>query len=222
VPSNPTRVDIVLPCLDEARALPVVLARLPAGARAIVVDNGSTDGSAEVAAGLGATVVPEPRPGYGAACHRGLLEATADLVAFCDCDASFDLADVDRLSELVTSGAAGLAMGRRRPAAGAWPLHARLANQVLSVPISVAARHRLRDIGPIRVARRQPLIDLGIADRRSGYPLETVLRAARAGWAIRELDVAYTPRIGRSKVTGTARGTLRAVSDMTRVLLAAR
>ncbi len=212
----------MLPCLDEAGALPVVLARLPAGARAIVVDNGSTDGSVEIARRLGATVLHEPRRGYGAACHRGLVEATAEVVAFCDCDASFDLTDVDRLSELVTSGAADLAMGRRRPARGAWPLHARLANQVLSVPISLAARHRLRDIGPIRVARREPLLALAVADRRSGYPLETVLRAARAGWKIRELDVAYAPRIGRSKVTGTVRGTLRAVGDMTRVLLAAR
>jgi glycosyltransferase involved in cell wall biosynthesis len=215
-------IDVVLPCLDEAGALPVVLAGLPAGARAIVVDNGSRDGSVEVARGLGATVVHEDRRGYGAACHRGLLAATADLVAFCDCDASFDLADLAPLVELVRSGEADLAMGRRVAARGAWPLHARLANRVLSVPISLAAGHRLRDLGPLRVARRAELLALGIEDRRSGYPLETVLRAAGAGWAIRELDVAYAPRIGRSKVTGTVRGTARAVADMSRVLAQAR
>jgi len=212
--------DVVLPCLDEAGALAVVLSGLPPGARAIVVDNGSRDGSSAVARSLGATVVHEPRPGYGAACHRGLLEADAELVAFCDADASLDLRDVTGLVELVTSGVADLALGRRVPTAAAWPWHAALANRALAVPVSIAARHRLHDLGPLRVARRADLLALGVRDRRSGYPLETVLRAARSGWRVRELPVAYRPRVGRSKVTGTVRGTARAVVDMTRVLVA--
>jgi glycosyltransferase involved in cell wall biosynthesis len=211
--------DVVLPCLDEAEALATVLAGLPAGARAIVVDNGSSDGSAQVARALGATVVDEPRRGYGAACHRGLLEASAELVAFCDADASLDLADVGRVAELVTSGAADLALGRRVASVGAWPWHAALANRALALPVSLAARHRLHDVGPIRVARRADLLALGVRDRRSGYPLETVLRAARRGWRVRERPVAYRPRLGRSKVTGTVRGSVRAVVDMTRVLV---
>ncbi|MGL5859487.1 MAG: glycosyltransferase family 2 protein [Angustibacter sp.] len=214
--------DLVLPCLDEAAALPVVLGQLPDGVRAIVVDNGSRDGSPQAAARCGATVVHEPVRGYGAACHRGLTEATAELVGFCDADASFDLADLVPLRDLVVSGAADLALGRRMAGPGAWPLHARWANRALSVPISLAARHRLHDLGPMRVARREALLGLGIADRRSGYPLETVLRAARAGWRLREVPVRYTPRIGRSKVTGTVRGTARAVGDMSRVLLSSR
>src|SRR4051794_40121835 len=90
-------VDVILPCLDEAAALPWVLARMPAGARAIVVDNGSTDGSARIAAELGATVVHEPRRGFGAACHAGLEAATAEVVCFCDCDASLDPRQLARL-----------------------------------------------------------------------------------------------------------------------------
>ncbi len=215
-----TTVDLVLPCLDEAAALPAVLAALPPGVRAIVVDNGSRDGSAQVAAAHGAHVVHEARPGYGAACHRGLLEATADVVAFCDADASFDLADLPSVLAPVLAGEADLVLGRRVPtSARCWPWHARLANGLLAVPVSAAAGSRLHDLGPMRACRREPLLALGVGDRRSGYPLETVLRAARAGWRVREVPVPYSPRVGRSKVTGTVRGTARAVLDMSRVLL---
>lgn len=213
-------VDVVLPCLDEAAALPTVLAGLPVGMRAIVVDNGSVDGSADVARSLGATVVAEPRRGYGAACHRGLLEASAPVVAFCDADASLRLADLARVCRPVVDGAADLVLGRRMADRGSWPWHARVANAALSIPVSICARHRLHDLGPLRAAARGPLLALGVDDRRSGYPLETVLRAARAGWRVREVAVPYTPRVGRSKVTGTVRGTAQAVSDMTRVLVA--
>ena len=211
-------VDVILPCLDEAAALPAVLAGLPAGARAIVVDNGSTDASAEIARSLGATVVHEPRRGYGAACHRGLLEADAAVVAFCDADASLRLADLALICAPVLDGDADLVLGRRIAARGAWPAHARLANAALALPVSIAARHLLHDLGPMRAAGREALLALGVADRRSGYPLETVLRAARAGWRVREVAVPYSPRIGRSKVTGTLRGTVQAVGDMSRVL----
>lgn len=218
----PFEIDVVLPCLDEAQALPAVLAGLPPGVRAIVVDNGSSDGSAEVARSLGATVVLEPRRGYGAACHRGLLEARAPVVAFCDADASLDLADLTLVSGPVLAGQADLVLGRRRALPGSWPWHARMANAVLALPVSAVARHRLHDLGPLRAARRADLLDLGVEDRRSGYPLETVLRAARAGWRVREVDVPYAPRVGRSKVTGTVRGTVQAVGDMTRVLVVDR
>ena len=212
-------VDVVLPCLDEAAALPAVLAGLPAGMRAIVVDNGSTDGSAEVARSLGALVVHEPRRGFGSACHAGLEAATAPLVAFCDADGSLDLTELPRLVDAVLSGRADLVLGRRRPTtATAWPVHARVANRVLSGLIRRRAGAQVHDLGPMRVARREPLLELGIRDRRSGYPLEMVLRAARSGWRIAELDVAYRPRTGRSKVNGTVRGTVRAVLDMRRVL----
>jgi glycosyltransferase involved in cell wall biosynthesis len=204
-------IDVVLPCLDEAAALPWVLGRMPDGYRAIVVDNGSTDGSAAVAAAHGAQIVHEPQRGFGAACHAGLLAATSDVVCFMDADASLDPAELPEVLALLHD--ADLALGRRRPVTrGAWPPHARLGNAL------VARRFGLRDIGPMRAARRDGLLDLGLTDRRSGYPLEMVLRAIRRGWRVAETDVAYHPRTGRSKVTGTVRGTFQAVRDMRRVL----
>ncbi len=212
-------IDLILPCLDEALALPWIIKRLPAGVRAIVVDNGSADGSAEVAVALGARVISCEQRGYGAACHAGLLASDAELVGFCDCDGSVDPAVVPAFAELVSSGASDLVVGRRRPvSAGAWPLHARLANTGLSWWLRRTTGAQLHDIGPLRVARRVCLLGLGPIDRRSGYPLETVVLAARAGWKITECDIAYRPRAGRSKVTGTVSGTLRAVQDMSAVL----
>ncbi|NJQ01650.1 glycosyltransferase family 2 protein [Streptomyces zingiberis] len=214
-------VDLVLPCLDEAEALPWVLERVPPGWRAVVVDNGSTDGSAEIARDLGATVVTESRRGFGAACHAGLLAADADIVCFCDCDASLDPGLLPGLVRQVREGRADLALGRRRPTSrGAWPLHARVGNRVLARSVRRRTGAALRDLGPMRAAPREALLGLGLTDRRSGYPLEMVVRAAAAGWRIRETDVPYRPRTGSSKVTGTWLGTLRAVRDMRAVLRA--
>ncbi|MFC8732486.1 glycosyltransferase family 2 protein [Luteimicrobium sp. NPDC057192] len=213
-------VDVVLPCLDEAAALPRLLARMPPGYRAVVVDNGSTDGSADVARAHGAVVVHEARRGYGAAAHAGLLTATADVVAFCDADGSFDPADLPRVTGPVLAGEADLVLGRRRPTPGSWPPHARIANAVLAAELRRRTGRRVHDLGPMRAARRDALLALGLADRRSGYPLEVFLRAARAGWRIEEVDVRYQPRVGRSKVTGTVRGTVTAVRDMSRLLAA--
>lgn len=212
-------VDVVLPCLNEAAALPGVLAALPPGYRAIVVDNGSTDGSAEVARAHGAKVVTEPRRGFGAAVHAGVTAAEADLVAILDADGSFDPADLLRLVAPVEAGRADLVLGRRRPVGrGAWPWHARAANRALALLIRRATGARVHDLGPMRVARREALLGLDLTDRRSGYPLEMLLAATRAGWRIAEIEVPYRPRIGVSKVTGTVRGTVVAVADMRRML----
>ncbi len=212
-------VDVVLPCLNEAGALPWVLARVPAGWRALVVDNGSTDGSADLARSLGATVVTEPRRGFGAACHAGLTAATADVVCFCDCDASLDPGLLAPFVEEIRAGTSDLVLGRRRPRTrGAWPAHARAGNLALARMLRRRTGLRLHDLGPLRAARREPLLGLGLTDRRSGYPLQMVVRAADAGWRIAEHDVPYLPRTGASKVTGTWRGTWHAVRDMRRVL----
>lgn len=220
LPTSPVA-DVVLPCLDEAAALPWVLERIPPGWRAIVVDNGSTDGSADVARSLGATVVHESRRGFGAACHAGLTAATADIVCFCDCDASLDPARLVPFVAEVSSGAADLVLGRRRPRTHrAWPLHARAGNAALARMVRRRTGVALHDIGPLRAARREALLGLELGDRRSGYPLQMVVRAAEAGWRITEHPVPYLPRTGASKVTGTWRGTWQAVRDMRAVLAA--
>ncbi len=212
-------VDIVFPCLNEAGALPWVLARIPAGYRAIVVDNGSSDRSAEIAAAAGATVIHEERKGFGAAAHAGLLAASAPIVAFCDADASMNPEDLIALVAMVENGEVDLALGRRRQTSrGAWPFHARVANFALSFLMRRATGVALHDLGPMRAARRLPLLALDLKDRRSGYPLEMVLRASSAGWTIAERSTPYSPRIGRSKVTGTIRGTVTAITDMSRLL----
>lgn len=212
-------VDVVLPALDEAGALPWVLERMPPGHRPLVVDNGSTDGTAEVARAHGATVVHEPRRGFGAACHTGLFAATAEVVAFCDADASLDPRLLTLLTGPVLDGAADLVVGHRRPVTWrAWPVHARVANVVLARLVRRRTGAALHDIGPMRAARRADLRALGLQDRGFGYPLEMVVRAAQQGWRIVEVDTPYLPRSGRSKVTGTVRGTLTAIRDMRRVL----
>lgn len=212
-------IDIVLPCLNEAAALPWVLARIPPGARALVVDNGSTDASAVTATALGAVLVSCRQRGYGAACHAGLLASDAELIAFCDCDCTIDPAQIAHLAGPVRDGVADLVVARRVPARrSAWPLHARLANRVLARQVRRRTGVALRDVGPVRVARRAALLELPIRDRRNGYPVETVVRAAEAGWRVVQRDVPYLPRSGRSKVTGTVAGTLRAVRDVRAVL----
>jgi glycosyltransferase involved in cell wall biosynthesis len=211
--------DVILPVLDEAEAIPLVLASLPEGFVPIVVDNGSTDGSADVARAHGARVVSEPRRGFGAACAAGLHAATSEVVCFMDCDGSLSGSDLPSVVYPLVHGEAALVLGSRRPTSRrAWPWHARAANRVLAVEIRRRTGLALRDLGPMRAARREPLLGLEIADRRFGWPLEMVLRAAGQGWSITEVPVAYQPRLGRSKVTGTVRGTTRTVVDMARAL----
>ena len=213
--------DVIIPVLDEAAALPGLLTGLPTGYRAVVVDNGSTDGSGEIAAHHGALVVAEARRGFGAACWAGLCAANpADgVVCFMDGDGSLDPTDLPLVADGVLDGSADLVLGARQPTTRrAWPLHARAANVVLAWQLRRRTGVPLGDLGPMRAARRDPLLSLGLQDRRSGWPLEMVLRAAAAGWRIDEVAVPYAPRIGRSKVTGTLRGTVRAITDMRAVM----
>ncbi|CAN5538165.1 glycosyltransferase family 2 protein [soil metagenome] len=210
--------DVILPVLDEAEALRWVLERVPNDYQPIVVDNGSTDGSGTIARRAGARVVVEMQRGFGAACYSGLLAARADVVCFMDCDGSLDPKLLEEVARPILDDGADLALGERVPQRGAWPLHARLANKALMLDVRRRTGLKLRDMGPMRAARRTDLLALGIVDRRFGWPLEMVMRAWRAGWRVVEVPVAYRARSGRSKVTGTFAGTLRTARDMARVL----
>ena len=219
--TNPTVCDLVLPCRDEAAALRDLLPRVPADFAVIVVDNGSRDATAEVAAGLGARVVREEVPGYGSAVHAGLVAAEHEHIAFMDGDGSFDPADLLALLADVRAGRADLAVGRRRPAArGVWPWHARLGNALVARWLRRTIGMTTHDIAAVRVCRRQALLDLDLRDRRFGYPVELLQAVTRAGWRVTEHDVGYHPRAEgtRSKVSGSVVGTVRAARDFWRVL----
>lgn len=213
--------QLILPCLDEGPALRALLPRIPRELGVIVVDNGSGDDTAAVARAHGATVVTEPRRGYGAAVHAGLEAATAPYVVVMDGDGSIDPAAVMPLLARVRSSEADLALGRRRPVGrGVWPWHARLGNALVLAWLRRRLGLTVRDLGAVRAARREALLALGVADRGMGYPVELLDRAARAGWRIVEQDVAYLPRAAgtRSKVSGSVRGTVRTARDFWRVL----
>lgn len=215
-----TIVDIVFPCLDEAAALPGVLRALPPGYRAVVVDNGSTDGSPGIAATHGAVVVHESRRGYGAAVHTGIESATSSVVCVLDADGSVSPAVLPAMVDTVLSGQADLVVGRRvATTREAWPWHARAANATLAALMRRKGL-QVHDIGAVRVFRRATMLALDVRDRGFGYPLEVLLRAHAAGWRVAELDVPYGPRTEgtRSKVSGSVRGTARAIRDMAGVL----
>jgi glycosyltransferase involved in cell wall biosynthesis len=212
-------VTIVLPCLNEAASLPGVLAEVPLGYRVLVVDNNSTDDTALVARGHGAQVVAERRPGYGSAVHAGIVAATTPIVAVLDADGSLDPGELPMMVAELDSGA-DMVIGRRRPVRGLrWPWHARLGTAVVCWRLRTRHHLPVHDIAPMRVARRDALLRLGVQDRRSGYPVELLVRSAAAGWSVVERDVGYGPRTGgKSKVSGSARGSLVAAMDFWRAI----
>jgi glycosyltransferase involved in cell wall biosynthesis len=184
--------DVVIPCRDEAAALPIVLNDVPEGWNVIVVDNGSTDDTADVARRLGAQVVTEPNPGYGSAVHAGVLAATAEYVAVIDGDASMRLDELVPMLRLVHSGAVTMAVGRRRPVErGVWPWHARLGTKLLATLLRRGSSFPIHDLAPMRVCRRDDLLALDVQDRPAGT---------------------------KSKVSGSVVGTAKVVHDFAKVL----
>ncbi len=217
-------VTVVLPALDEAAALPAALASFPAAVDLVVVDNGSTDGTAEVAAALGARVVREPRRGFGSACWAGVQAAPrAEVIAFADADGSFDGGDLEAVAGPVLRGEADLVLGSRVRGprdSGALSRLALMENRVLGLACGLLFGVRLSDLGPFRALRRDTLLRLGIADRGQGWPLEMVGRAALAGLRVVEVPVRYRCRAGgRSKVAGSLRGSARAAVHMAAVAI---
>lgn len=216
---DPTLVTMVLPCLNEAQSLPEVLRATPSGYTALVVDNNSTDDTASVARAHGATVVSESRPGYGSAVHAGVMAAKTPIVAVLDGDGSLDPGQLPELVAELDRGA-DMAIGRRRPTPGLqWPWHARLGTAAVCWRLRQRYKLPVHDIAPMRVARRDALLGLGVTDRRSGYPLELLVRAAQADWQVVERDVDYGPRTGgKSKVSGSVKGSAIAALDFWRAI----
>jgi glycosyltransferase involved in cell wall biosynthesis len=218
-----SRVTVIMPALDEAAALPTALASFPPQVGLLVVDNGSTDQTAEVAASHGAQVVGEPRRGFGAACWAGVQAAPGDVLVFADADGSFDGADLPAVAGPVLAGQADLVVGSRiaRREPGAMSALAVVENRLLGLACRLLFRVPLTDLGPFRAIRRDVLLALGMTDRGSGWPLEMIGRSGKAGLRVVEVPVRYRPRAGgRSKVSGSMRGTARAVTAMAAVTLA--
>ena len=223
-------VTVVLPALDEAAALPAALAGFPAGVDLLVVDNGSTDATAAVAAAAGARVVAEPRRGFGAACWAGVQASPhARVVVFADADGSFDGADLAAVAGPVLRAEADLVVGSRLAGGRPRAMSALAAaeNRLLGLACRRLFGVPLSDLGPFRAIRRDALLGLGIRDRGQGWPLEMVGRAGLAGLRGLEVPVRYRPRAGgASKVSGSLRGSARAAAAMAavtcRLLLEAR
>jgi rSAM/selenodomain-associated transferase 1 len=212
-------VTVVLPALDEAEALPVALASFPSEVDLVVVDNGSRDRTAAVAAAAGARVVVEPRRGFGAACWAGVQASPhAEVIAFADADGSFDGADLAAVAGPVLEGQADLVVGSRITGVrdlGAMPPFAVAVNRFIGLACRLLFGVCLTDLGPFRAVRRDVLVALGIRDRGQGWPLEMIGRAGHAGLRVVEVPVRYRPRAGgTSKVSGSLRGGLRAAAAM--------
>lgn len=219
LPSDPERryahVAVVIPALDEERALPLTLAELPPVGHRIVVDNGSRDATAQRAREAGATVVAEPRRGYGRACQAGIAEAHrrgAEVIVFLDADHSDHPAELPLLVEPILRGEADLVLGDRtaRAARGALLPQQRVGNALASFLIERTTGRRFRDLGPFRAIRAEALRALCMVDPTFGWNVEMQLKALRHGLRVQEVPVSYRPRVGDSKISGTVRGSLRA------------
>jgi glycosyltransferase involved in cell wall biosynthesis len=210
------QVSVIIPARNEAEALPQVLDTIPPGLvhEVIVVDNGSTDGTADVARASGARVVAEPMPGYGRACLAGLgaLDPASDTVVFLDADFADDPRHLPELLAPIAKGDADLVIGSRVALAlpGSLTLPQRLGNRLACWLMRVCFGVRYTDLGPFRAIRREALDRLKMQDQAFGWTVEMQAKATRAGLRVVEIPVRYRPRIGRSKISGTLSGTLRA------------
>ncbi|HJT57800.1 MAG TPA: glycosyltransferase family 2 protein [Ktedonobacteraceae bacterium] len=212
------KVAIVIPALNEEAALHHLLAELPSDFAqwVIVVDNGSTDATASVARRAGALVASEPLRGYGRACLKGFKTACslgAEIVIFMDGDGSDDPADLPVMLEPIRNSQADFVIGSRvskRAERGSVPPQARLGNWLVSRMISMFYGVHLHDIGSFRVVRCSMLDALGMSEMTFGWPVEMLVKAARAQYRIVELPIHYRRRShGRSKVAGTLAGSIK-------------
>jgi glycosyltransferase involved in cell wall biosynthesis len=210
------RVSVIIPTRNEASALTHVLADLPAEYvnEVLVIDSNSTDGTPEVAARMGARVITEPQRGYGRACLTGIAHAgSADIIVFLDGDYSDRPAELPRLLAPIIEGRADITIGSRLAEArvrGAMPWHAVFGNRLAAFLINILFRQHITDLGPFRAARADVLHRLRLEETTYGWAVEMIVKGALQGFRVVEVPVSYYPRIGKSKISGTVRGTVGA------------
>jgi glycosyltransferase involved in cell wall biosynthesis len=210
------RVSVIIPTHNEAQAIERVLADLPSDltTEVIVVDSNSSDGTPEIAARMGARVVQEPRRGYGRACLTGLAAANSpDVVVFLDGDYSDRPSELPILLAPITEGRADITLGSRlrgQSSAGALPWHQAFGNRLAASLIRVLYRLDITDLGPFRASRADVLRSLALEETTYGWAVEMILKGALAGFRVLEVPVSYYPRIGKSKISGTLKGTVGA------------
>ncbi len=210
------RVSIIIPTHNEAQAIERVLADIPSelATEVIVVDSNSTDGTPVIAASMGARVIHEPRRGYGRACLTGLAAANfPDIVVFLDGDYSDRPAELPILLAPIMNGRADIVLGSRlhqRRSDGALPWHQMFGNQLAASLIRLLYSVNISDLGPFRAARADVLRLLELEEMTYGWAVEMILKGARVGYRVVEVPVSYHPRIGKSKISGTIKGTLGA------------
>ncbi|HEV8342126.1 MAG TPA: glycosyltransferase family 2 protein [Candidatus Binatia bacterium] len=218
------KVSLIIPALNEEESLPGVLAKVPRESvtEIVVVDNGSSDGTANVARQAGARVVREESRGYGAACWAGFKATDGEILVFMDGDGSFSPAEIPKLTEPIRLGDAHLVLGSRTlkvENARAIPLHARLGNWLIAAMIGIASNVRTSDLGPFRAIRRETLERLQMKERSYGWPSEMILKASKLGCRVVEVPISYRSRTGgKSKVSGNLLGSLRAAYTMLKVV----
>jgi glycosyltransferase involved in cell wall biosynthesis len=210
------RVSVIIPTHNEAGAIERVLADLPSGLmmEVIVVDSNSNDGTPEIAARIGARVVQEPRRGYGRACLTGLATANSpDVVVFLDGDYSDRPSELPILLAPILEGRADITLGSRlhsQNSAEALPWHQVFGNRLAAALIRLLYRLEITDLGPFRAARADVLRSLALEETTYGWAVEMLLKGALGGFRVVEVPVSYYPRIGKSKISGTLKGTVGA------------